>query len=56
MVLATIELKVKDVKDGYYALPFDAKGDGGAMANRIVTKDGDRTATVINPTFLGAVV
>ncbi|MBR3023056.1 MAG: hypothetical protein IKH71_01245, partial [Oscillospiraceae bacterium] len=54
--LATIELKVKDVKDGYYALPFDAKGDGGAMANRIVMKDSDRVPAVINPTYLGAVV
>ena len=53
-VLATITLKVKDgVKDGYYSLPFDAKGDGGAMANRI---DSNRTPIVLNPTFKGASV
>jgi hypothetical protein len=57
MVLATITLKVKDgVKDGYYALPFDAKGDNGAMANRIVEEGGERKPIILNPTYLGAVV
>ncbi|MBR3023482.1 MAG: hypothetical protein IKH71_03410, partial [Oscillospiraceae bacterium] len=56
-VIATIVLKVKDgVKDGYYTLPFDAKGDGGAMANRVTTKDGERVPVVLNPTFVGALV
>ncbi|MBR6834893.1 MAG: hypothetical protein IKM72_02670, partial [Oscillospiraceae bacterium] len=57
MVLATVELKIKaGTKDGYYTLPFDAKGDGGAMANRVVTKDGDRVPVILNPTYLGALV
>ncbi len=56
-VIATIPLKVKEgVKDGFYSLPFDAKGDGGAMSNRVVTKDGERKPVVLNPTFLGAIV
>ncbi|WP_044974951.1 cohesin domain-containing protein [Ruminococcus sp. HUN007] len=56
-VIATITLTVKaGVKDGYYTLPFDAKGDGGAMANRVVVKDGDRSPVVLNPTFVGALV
>jgi hypothetical protein len=56
-VLVTIPLKIKEgVKDGYYSIPFDAKGDGGAMANRVITKDGDRVPQVLNPTFLGAIV
>ncbi|MBQ5337232.1 MAG: hypothetical protein J6W65_07325, partial [Oscillospiraceae bacterium] len=33
-----------------------AKGDGGAMSNRVVTKDGERKPVVLNPTFLGAIV
>ena len=56
-VLATVTLKVKDgAKDGNYALAFDANGDGGAMANRVVTKDGDRVPVVLNPTFKGALI
>ena len=56
-VIATIPLKVKEgVKDGFYSLPFDAKGDGGAMSNRVITKDGERKPVVLNPTFLGAIV
>ncbi len=56
-VIATIPLKVKaGVKDGFYSLPFDAKGDGGAMSNRVITKDGERKPVVLNPTFLGAIV
>ena len=56
MVLATITLKVKDnVTDGYYSLPFDANGDGGAMANRLITEGGERTPQILNPTFKGAV-
>ncbi len=57
LVLATITLKVKDgVKDGVYSLPFDAKGDGGAMANRIIQGEDERKPLVLNPTFLGALV
>ncbi|WP_044974948.1 cohesin domain-containing protein [Ruminococcus sp. HUN007] len=56
-VIATIPLKVKaGVKDGFYSLPFDAKGDGGAMSNRITENGGDRKPVVLNPTFLGAIV
>jgi hypothetical protein len=57
MVLSTITLKVKEgTKDGVYSLPFDAKGDGGAMANRIVTADGERKPVILNPTYLGALI
>ncbi len=56
-VIATIPLKVKEgVKDGFYSLPFDAKGDGGAMSNRVVKNDDGRKPVVLNPTFLGAIV
>ena len=56
-VIATITLKVKEgTADNNYVLTFDAKGDGGAMANRVVTKDGERAPVVINPTFKGALI
>ena len=56
-VIATITLKAKDgVQDGYYSLAFDAKGDDGAMGNRIVTKNGERQPIVLNPTYRGAAV
>ena len=56
-VIATITLKAKDgVQDGYYSLAFDAKGDDGAMGNRIVTNNGERQPIVLNPTFRGAAV
>ena len=56
-VIATITLKAKDgVKDGNYSLAFDAKGDDGAMGNRIVTKNGERQPIVLNPTYRGAAV
>ncbi|WP_044974950.1 cohesin domain-containing protein [Ruminococcus sp. HUN007] len=56
-VIATITLKAKDgVKDGNYSLPFDAKGDDGAMGNRIITENGERKPIVLNPTFRGAAV
>ena len=54
VVISTITLKAKaDAPAGYYSLPFDAVGDGGAMANR---NDEKRDPVVINPTFRGALV
>ncbi|WP_044974474.1 hypothetical protein [Ruminococcus sp. HUN007] len=57
IVIATFTLKANDsAPEGYYSLPFDADGDDGAMANRIVNDNGNRSPVVINPTFRGALV
>ncbi len=54
-VLATIKLKAKaDAKEDYYSLPFDAHKADGAVATRVVTENGERTAKPIDATFKGA--